>query len=44
MSPTEAISTIAARGDTLLDPKVFAALKAVVSKRKTLAFLDPVAD
>jgi putative two-component system response regulator len=44
MSPQEAMGTIAARGDTLLDPKVLKALEAVVAKRKTLSFLDPVAD
>jgi putative two-component system response regulator len=44
LSPDEALATIAKRGVTLLDPKVLAALKDVVAKRKTLAFLDPVAD
>lgn len=41
MSPPEAIAYLEQRSGTLLDPKVFAALRAVVTRRKTLSFLDP---
>lgn len=44
MSPPEAVAFLEQRAGTLLDPKVFAALKGIVSGRKTLQFLDPVQD
>jgi HD-GYP domain-containing protein (c-di-GMP phosphodiesterase class II) len=36
----EAVEFLAERSGTLLDPKVFAALRSVVTRRKTLQFLD----
>jgi putative two-component system response regulator len=41
MSPPEAIAFLEERSGTLLDPQVFAALRATVTRRKTLQFLDP---
>lgn len=41
MSPPDAIAFLEERSGTLLDPKVFAALRANVTRRKTLSFLDP---
>lgn len=38
----EAIEFLAERSGSLLDPKVFAALRSVVTRRKTLQFLDAV--
>lgn len=43
MSPPEAVAFLEKRSGTQLDPKVFDALRAVVSRRKTLSFLDPSA-
>lgn len=43
MSPPDAIAFLEERSGTLLDPKVFAALRANVTRRKTLSFLDPEA-
>ena len=43
MSPPEAVAFLEERSGTLLDPEVFAALRAVVTRRKTLQFLDPSA-
>jgi putative two-component system response regulator len=44
MSPADAVAFLEARTGTMLDPEVFAALRAVVTRRKTLQFLDPTAD
>lgn len=44
MTPAEAVTFLEERSGTLLDPKVFNALRAVVTRRKTLQFLDPVDD
>jgi HD-GYP domain-containing protein (c-di-GMP phosphodiesterase class II) len=41
MSPPEALAFLEERAGTLLDPKVYAALRTVVTRRKTLSFLDP---
>lgn len=41
MSPPDAIAFLEERSGSLLDPKVFAALRAIVTRRKTLSFLDP---
>ena len=41
MSAPDAIAFLEERSGTLLDPKVFAALRANVTRRKTLSFLDP---
>lgn len=41
MSPPDAIAFLEERSGSLLDPKVFAALRANVTRRKTLSFLDP---
>ena len=41
MSPPDAIMYLEERSGTLLDPKVFAALRGIVTRRKSLAFLDP---
>lgn len=41
MSPPDAIAFLEERSGSLLDPKVFAALRTVVTRRKTLSFLDP---
>ncbi len=43
MSPPEAIAFLSERSGTLLDPKVFDALRTVVTRRKTLSFLDSAA-
>jgi putative two-component system response regulator len=43
MSPAEAVAFLEERSGTLLDPEVFAALRGIVSRRKTLQFLDPEA-
>jgi HD-GYP domain-containing protein (c-di-GMP phosphodiesterase class II) len=40
MSPEEAVERIQELGGTVLDPTVFNALAAVVSRRHTLVFLD----
>jgi response regulator RpfG family c-di-GMP phosphodiesterase len=44
MSPPEAVAFLEARSGTLLDERIFAALRKVVTRRKTLQFLDPSAD
>lgn len=41
MSPADAIAFLEERSGRLLDPQVFAALRAIVTRRKTLSFLDP---
>lgn len=41
MSPPDAIAFLEERSGSLLDPKVFAALRGIVTRRKTLSFLDP---
>lgn len=41
MSPPDAVAFLEERSGTLLDPQVFAALRGIVTRRKTLAFLDP---
>jgi response regulator RpfG family c-di-GMP phosphodiesterase len=41
MSPPDAIAFLEERSGTLLDPRVFAALRAIVTRRKSLSFLDP---
>ena len=41
MSAPDAIAFLEERSGTLLDPKVFAALRANVTRHKTLSFLDP---
>lgn len=43
MSAPEAVAFLEERSGSLLDPKVFGALRAVVSRRKSLQFLDPSA-
>lgn len=43
MSPPDALDFLAERAGTLLDPTIFAALRTVVTRRKTLSFLDPAA-
>lgn len=43
MTPPEAVSFLEERSGTLLDPQVFAALRGIVTRRKTLQFLDPEA-
>jgi putative two-component system response regulator len=40
LSPPDAVAFLEERTGTLLDPAVFAALKSVVTRRKTLSFLD----
>ncbi len=42
LSPTDALRFLEERSGTLLDPAVFQALKAVVTRRKTLHFLEAV--
>lgn len=42
LSPAEAIRFLEERAGAMLDPAVFAALKSTVTRRKTLAFLEPV--
>lgn len=44
LSPAEAVEFLSERAGSLLDPDVFAALRAVVTKRKTLQFLDAVTE
>lgn len=44
MSPPEAVAFLEERSGSLLDPQIFSALRAVVTRRKTLQFLDPTAD
>lgn len=44
MSREEAMSYLGEMSGTLLAPDVYAALRAVVTRRKTLQFLDPVTD
>ena len=41
MSPPDAVAFLEERSGTLLDPQVFAALRGIVTRRKTLSFLDP---
>ena len=41
MTPPDALSFLEERSGSLLDPQVFAALRATVTRRKTLQFLDP---
>lgn len=41
MSPADAIAFLEERSGRLLDPKVFAALRGIVTRRKTLSFLNP---
>jgi HD-GYP domain-containing protein (c-di-GMP phosphodiesterase class II) len=41
MSAADAIAFLEERSGRLLDPQVFAALRAIVTRRKTLSFLDP---
>lgn len=43
MSPGEAVAFLEERSGSLLDPEVFGALRGIVSRRKTLQFLDPEA-
>lgn len=43
MSPAEAVAFLEERSGSLLDPDVFSALRGIVSRRKTLQFLDPEA-
>jgi HD-GYP domain-containing protein (c-di-GMP phosphodiesterase class II) len=44
LSPAEAITFLEERSGALLDPAVLAALKNVVTRRKTLSFLDAVSE
>jgi putative two-component system response regulator len=44
LSPSEAVKFLEERSGALLDPAVFAALKNVVTRRKTLSFLDAVSE
>lgn len=44
MTQEEAIAYLAERSGTLLEPRVFAALRDVVTNRKSLHFLDPNSD
>jgi HD-GYP domain-containing protein (c-di-GMP phosphodiesterase class II) len=44
LSPVDAVRFLADRTGSLLDPTVFDALKSVVTRRKTLQFLDAVTD
>jgi putative two-component system response regulator len=44
LTSPEAIAFLEERAGKLLDPRVFAALKSIVTHRKTLAFLEPVAE
>ena len=44
MSPEQAIERIKELGGSVLDPRVFDALAAVVSRRHTLIFLDDSSD
>ncbi|MEX2182537.1 MAG: HD domain-containing phosphohydrolase [Gemmatimonadaceae bacterium] len=44
MSPPDALAFLEERSGTLLDPKVFTALRGVVTRRKSLHFLDPTKD
>jgi hypothetical protein len=41
MEPQETIEFLQAHVGRLLDPEVYAALRRVVSRRKTLTFIDP---
>jgi putative two-component system response regulator len=41
MSPPDAVAFLEKRSGRLLDPQVFSALRGIVTRRKTLAFLDP---
>jgi len=41
MTPPDAIAFLEERSGSLLDPRVFAALRGIVTRRKTLSFLDP---
>ncbi len=41
-SPADALRTLGEQGETLLDPAIFAALQKVVTRRKTLQFLNAV--
>jgi response regulator RpfG family c-di-GMP phosphodiesterase len=44
MSPPDAVAFLEERSGSLLDPQVFAALRGIVTRRKTLSFLDPDPD
>ena len=44
MSPPEALAFLEERSGALIDPKVFAALRGVVTRRKSLQFLEPNKD
>ena len=44
LSPPDAIEFLGERAGTLLDPQVYAALRSVVTRRKTLQFLDAVTE
>jgi HD-GYP domain-containing protein (c-di-GMP phosphodiesterase class II) len=44
MSPEQAVERIKELGGTVLDPRVFDALAAVVARRHTLVFLDDSTD
>ena len=41
MSAPDAVAFLEERSGSLLDPQVFAALRGIVTRRKTLSFLDP---
>jgi putative two-component system response regulator len=41
MAPSDAIAFLEERSGSQLDPEVFAALRGIVMRRKTLSFLDP---
>ncbi len=41
MSPPDAVAFLEERSGSLLDPQVFSALRGIVTRRKTLSFLDP---
>jgi putative two-component system response regulator len=44
LSPADAVRFLSERTGTLLDPKVFEALRSIVTRRKTLQFLDANAE
>lgn len=44
LSPAEAIDFLREQSGKLLDPRIFEVLNSVVSRRKTLRFLDPAAE
>ena len=41
MTPRDAVAFLEERSGSLLDPQVFSALRGIVTRRKTLSFLDP---